>query len=161
LPNGTSVATRPHVFVSVWADQRQLTGRMLSTVAVQETSTFISQQARFLCWCSPDLPTSCSSLLFVQRHSYSVLPLHFNSSSDPTDIFWNNTRDPSTRSRDETQVLLPAPIPHCHPSSYRNWNSLSTCVVVSYASVTSKGLHVRLMRTLLSGWKIERRAEML
>ena len=46
LPNGMSVATRPRIFVSVRADQRQLTSRMLSTVAVQETSTFISQQAR-------------------------------------------------------------------------------------------------------------------
>lgn len=46
LPKGMSVATRPSIFVSVWADQRQLTRRMLSTAAVQETSTFISQQAR-------------------------------------------------------------------------------------------------------------------
>jgi hypothetical protein len=65
----------------------------------------------------------------------------------PFDIFWNNTRDPSTRSSDEAQVLS-APIPPSHPSSERNWNSLSTYAVASYASVRSKGPPSRLMRAL-------------
>lgn len=135
-----------------WSSTVQHHSTIRPCIRSSATRTQVEQPTtKFLCRCSPDLATSPSRLSPSPLCPASVGSLFFPATSTslriPFDIFWNNTRDPSTRSSDEAQVLS-APMPPCHPSSERNWNSLSTHVVASYASVRSKKPPSRLMRAV-------------
>ena len=77
FPKGSNVATRPCIFVSVWADQHQLTSRVLSTVAVQETSTSNRQHTRS---CS-DAPLTYPRVSALSCLSSVTLSLFYPSTS--------------------------------------------------------------------------------